>query len=110
MIYHPNRYKPQPIKRVWIPKPGKAEKRPLGIPTIKDRTLQTLVNLVLLPLVEMTSDPDSYGFRPHRDCKMAVSALRMQLKTLSIETQRRSLFTRYGKPNLGMYTQSNEDK
>jgi retron-type reverse transcriptase len=75
----PAQYKPQPIKRVWIHKPGKTEKRPLGIPTIKDRAIQTLINLVLLPLVELTSEPNSYGFRPHRDCKMAIGAVKSNL-------------------------------
>lgn len=51
----------------------------MGIPTIKDRALQTLVNLVLLPLVELTSEPNSYGFRPYRDCKMAIGAVRSNL-------------------------------
>lgn len=110
MVYHPNKYRPKPVKRVWIPKPGKSEKRPLGIPAIKDRALQTLVNLVLLPLVELTSDKESYGFRPYRDCKMAISATRMQLKSLSLETQKKSLKKRFGKPGLGEYTQLNEDK
>jgi RNA-directed DNA polymerase len=73
----PTLYKPQPIKRVWIP--GKSDKRPLGIPTIKDRALQTLINLVLLPLVELTSEPNSYGFRPYRDCKMAIGAVKSNL-------------------------------
>jgi RNA-directed DNA polymerase len=82
IIYHPNKYKATAIKRVWIPKPGKNAKRPLGIPTIKDRTLQALINLILLPLVELDSDPNSYGFRPHRDCKMAIAAVRIQLKTV----------------------------
>lgn len=81
MTYHPNKYQPSSIKRVWIPKPGKDEKRPLGIPTIKDRSLQALVNMVLYPLVEMTSDPNSYGFRNNRDCKFAIAALRSKLKS-----------------------------
>lgn len=56
----------------------------MGIPTVKDRALQALINLVLLPLVELTSDPNSYGFRPYRDCKMAVAAVRNQLKTIDV--------------------------
>jgi Reverse transcriptase (RNA-dependent DNA polymerase) len=75
----PALYKPQPINRVWIPKSGKSEKRPLGIPTLKDRALQTLINLVLIPLVELTSEPNSYGFRPYRDCKMAIGAVKSNL-------------------------------
>ena len=83
-VYHPNKYKASSIKKIWISKSGKTE-RPLGIPTIKDRTLQVLVNLVLLPLVEMTSDPNSYAFRPHRECKMAIAAVKNLLKTIDIE-------------------------
>ncbi|TRX89121.1 hypothetical protein FHL15_009987 [Xylaria flabelliformis] len=95
MIYHPNQYKAKAVKRVWIPKPGKDEKRPLGIPTVKDRALQALINLILVPLVELTSDPNSYGFRPYRDCKMAVAAVRNQLKTVDVQKVRGSLSRRH---------------
>lgn len=95
ILYNPNKYKAAPIKRVWIPKPGKADKRPLGIPTIKDRALQMTTNLVLLPLVEMASDPNSYGFRPHRDCKMAIAAVRNQLKTQDIEKTKKHIKERH---------------
>lgn len=57
--------------------------RPLGIPTIEDRCLQALINLVLEPLVEMTSDRHSYGFRKHRSGKMAIGAVRKQLGSTS---------------------------
>jgi retron-type reverse transcriptase len=111
MTYHSNQYEARAIKRVWIPKPGKDEKRPLGIPTVKDRTLQALVNLVLLPLVEMTSDPNSYGFRPNRDCKMAIAAARTQLKTMDVEKARRSLKRRYNKKEaMGTHFKSNQEK
>jgi group II intron reverse transcriptase/maturase len=82
IIYHPNKYRVTTIKRASVSRPEKIEKRLMKIPTIKDRTLQALINLVLLPLVELNSDPNSYGFRPHRDCKMAVAAVRIQLKTV----------------------------
>lgn len=95
IAYHPNKYKSAPIKRVWIPKPGESELRSIGIPTIKDRALQTLVNLVLLPLVEMNSDPNSYGFRPYRDCKMAVAAVRNQLKTSNLTISKRAINKRF---------------
>jgi len=87
----PAQYKPQPIKRVWIPKPGKTEKRPLGIPTIKDRAIQTLINLVLLPLVELTSEPNSYGFRPYRDCKMAIGAVKSNLLSADYENIKKGI-------------------
>ena len=83
------------IKRVWIPKPGKSEKRPLGIPTIRDRAMQSLVNLVLYPLVELTSDPNSYGFRTHRDCKLAIAALRARLRSTNLDIVRKALKTRF---------------
>lgn len=65
-----------PLRRVWIPKPGKDEKRPLGIPTIKDRCLQALFKLALEPEWEAKFEPNSYGFRPGRNCHDAISAVR----------------------------------
>ena len=64
-----------PTRRVWIPKPGKDEKRPLGIPTIKDRALQGLVKLALEPEWEAHFEPNSYGFRPGRSCHDAIGAI-----------------------------------
>ena len=55
--------KAQPIRRVWIPKPGKTDKRPLGIPTIRDRAKQALAKLALEPEWEAVFEPNSYGFR-----------------------------------------------
>jgi RNA-directed DNA polymerase len=67
--------KVSPTRRVWIPKPGTEEKRPLGIPTIKDRALQTLVKLAVEPEWEARFEPNSYGFRPGRSCQDAVEAI-----------------------------------
>ena len=64
-----------PTRRVWIPKPGKEEKRPLGIPTMKDRALQGLVKLALEPEWEAHFEPNSYGFRPGRSCHDAIEAI-----------------------------------
>ena len=66
-------YEPQKIKRVWIPKPGKrTEKRPLGIPTVRDRVAQTALRNVLEPIFEVEFAEHSYGFRPGRGCKDAL--------------------------------------
>lgn len=67
--------KVSPTRRVWIPKPGTEEKRPLGIPTMKDRALQALVKLALEPEWEARFEPNSYGFRPGRSCHDAVGAI-----------------------------------
>jgi RNA-directed DNA polymerase len=58
--------KSKPTRRVWIPKPGTEEKRPLGIPTIYDRALQAIVKSALEPEWEAYFEPNSYGFRPGR--------------------------------------------
>jgi len=71
--------KASPIRRVWIPKPGQAEMRPLGIPTIKDRAKQALAKLALEPQWEAEFEPNSYGFRPGRSCHDAIEAIFLSL-------------------------------
>lgn len=65
-------YRPQAIRREWIPKPGSKEKRPLGIPTIRDRVVQAALLNVLEPIFERGFAEQSYGFRPNRGCKDAL--------------------------------------
>lgn len=65
-------FRPHPVKRTWIAKPGRKEKRPLGIPSVKDRVVQGALKLVLEPIFEATFAPQSYGFRPKRGCKDAL--------------------------------------
>jgi RNA-directed DNA polymerase len=64
-----------PTRRVWIPKPGKVERRPRGIPTLHDRALQALVTLVMEPEWEAKFEPNRYGFRPGRSVHDAIGAV-----------------------------------
>jgi len=73
------RYKPQPVLRCYIDKPGKPEKRPLGIPVIKDRVVQMAVKLVIEPIFETNFLECSYGSRPGRSAHQAIDVIRRRL-------------------------------
>jgi RNA-directed DNA polymerase len=73
-------YRPQAILRHYVPKPGRREKRPLGIPTVRDRVVQTALRMVLEPIFERDFARHSYGFRPGRGCKDALRRVDELLK------------------------------
>src|SRR5712672_2835748 len=75
-----SQYQPQAVKRVWIPKPGSNEKRPLGVPTLRDRIVQGALLQVIEPIFEREFALHSYGFRPGRGCKDALRRVDELLK------------------------------
>ncbi len=73
-------YQPSAVRREWIPKPGSREKRPLGIPTVRDRVVQKALLTTIEPIFERGFAEHSYGFRPGRGCKDALRRVDQLLK------------------------------
>ena len=74
-------YKPQPVRKVEIPKPNSAEKRQLGVPCIRDRVVQTAIKMILEPILDPMFSDSSFGFRPGLSQKQAVEQARQQVES-----------------------------
>lgn len=84
-------YKGDKVKRVWISKPGSFEKRPLGIPTLRERVLQTIVDAAVHPITEYQADPHSFCYRPKRSAADAIALLVGHLEQQSVSKTGRKL-------------------
>ena len=96
-------YVPQAVRRCWIEKPGNVEKRPLGIPTVRDRVVQSALRMVMEPIFEREFHPRSYGFRPGRGCKDALREVQRLLGegyTWVVDADIKSYFDTIAHPEL----------
>ena len=96
-------YRPQAVRRHWITKLGSKERRPLGIPTVRDRVAQTALRAVLEPIFERDFAAQSYGFRPKRGCKEALRRVDTLLKqgySWVVDADLKSYFDTIPRPEL----------
>ena len=73
------RYRPRPVRRVHIPKPGRPETRPLGVPAVRDRVVQAAAKIVLEPIFEADFRDCSFGFRPKRSAHQALDVIKREV-------------------------------